>query len=102
MILKTLTLQEFRNARLAQISFGDGVNLLYGANAQGKTNAVEAIYVLAALKSFRCPKAREMIAYDAKEAKIRGEIALQKKTVELQVTLPRTGRRTVMKNGVTL
>ncbi len=100
MVLKKLSLKEFRNASQAEIPFGEGVNLLYGANAQGKTNAVEAVYYLAALKSFRCPKVREMIAYDAKEAWIRGEISLKNKDVELQVTLPRTGRRTVMKNGV--
>ncbi len=99
MQISQLTLEQFRNAENQSLFFSDGVNLLYGANAQGKTNAVEAIYYLAGLKSFRCPKYREMIAYDAKQARITGRIALQKQEVSLTAVLPRTGHRTVQING---
>lgn len=100
MNLQSLSLWDLRNVEKQEISFSPGINLLYGPNAQGKTNAVEAVYYLAALKSFRCPKYREMIAHSARQATIQGRIALSDREVTLSCTLPRTGRRTVEKNGV--
>lgn len=100
MNLSRLSLWDLRNVKAQTVEFSPGINLLYGANAQGKTNAVEAVYYLASLKSFRCPKYREMIAHSARQARILGEIQLQDRTVSLSCTLPRTGRRTVEKNGV--
>ena len=100
MIVENLKLENFRNAVSESIDFCDGVNLLYGENAQGKTNAVEAVYYLAGLKSFRCPKYREMIAYDSPSAKISARIRLSDRVTELSATLNKTGKRTVYKNGV--
>lgn len=53
MRLKQIELENFRSAVKEQISFGDGVNLLYGSNAAGKTNVLEAIYFFARGRSFR-------------------------------------------------
>ena len=44
MIIKRLRAKNFRNVREADIEFSDGVNLLLGKNAQGKTNIIECIY----------------------------------------------------------
>jgi len=102
MKIDSITLENFRNVEKASIEFTDGVNLLYGKNAQGKTNALEAIYYLAGLKSFRCPKYREMISYDAPEAKIEGVISQNGRQVVLSALLPKNGKRNVLKNGVKL
>ena len=96
----SLKLKNFRNAADSFIEFSPGINLLYGENAQGKTNAVEAIYYLAGLKSFRCPKYREMIAHDSVSAKIEAQIGLENKKVTLSAELPKIGRRTLKKNSV--
>ena len=53
MIIKSLELADFRNYETLNISFSDGVNILYGDNAQGKTNILEAIYLSATTKSHK-------------------------------------------------
>lgn len=53
MVLKKLRLFQYRNIPYAEISFHEGINFLLGENAQGKTNALEAIYLFARGKSFR-------------------------------------------------
>ncbi len=55
----------FRNIQQAQLQFGEGVNVLYADNAQGKTNALEGIALFSHGRSFRGAKEREMIFYDA-------------------------------------
>ncbi len=56
-----LSLCSFRNIEKAEIDFTDGVNLLYGNNAQGKTNVIEAIYYFARGKSFRVQRNSDLI-----------------------------------------
>lgn len=55
--------RDFRNIEYCDISFSDGVNLLYGKNAQGKTNAVEGIYIFSRGKSFRGREDSELIRF---------------------------------------
>lgn len=63
MILKRFKAESFRNIELCNIEFSSGVNLLHGKNAQGKTNAIEGIYLFSRGKSFRAQDDREMIAF---------------------------------------
>ena len=65
MILKRFKAENFRNIESADITFTPGVNLLYGNNAQGKTNAVEGIYVFARGKSFRAAEDKELVRFGA-------------------------------------
>ena len=53
MIIKSLELLDYRNYENLQINFDKGINILYGDNAQGKTNILESIYVCATTKSHR-------------------------------------------------
>ena len=71
MIIKSLELENFRNYDSLEMSFDSGVNILYGDNAQGKTNVLEAIYVSAMTKSHKGAKDREIINFDKEEAHIR-------------------------------
>ncbi len=64
MILKKFSAENFRNVEKESISFLPGVNLLYGDNAQGKTNAIEAIYLFARGKSFRAKEDKELLKFD--------------------------------------
>ena len=63
MILKSLELLDYRNYKSLQIDFSEGTNILYGNNAQGKTNILEAIYVCATTKSHRSSRDKEMIRF---------------------------------------
>lgn len=71
MIIKSLELENFRNYGTLSINFDSGTNILYGDNAQGKTNILEAIYLSATTKSHKGSKDRDIIHFDADEAHIR-------------------------------
>lgn len=71
MIIESLDLQNYRNYELLNINFSDKTNILYGNNAQGKTNILEAIYVAGTTKSHRGSKDREIISFDKDEAHIK-------------------------------
>ena len=71
MIIKSLELENYRNYKTLSISFDSGTNILYGDNAQGKTNILEAIYLSATTKSHKGSKDRDIINFDADEAHIR-------------------------------
>ena len=85
MIIKSLELADFRNYETLEINFDKGTNILYGDNAQGKTNILEAIYVSATTKSHKGSKDRENINFDKEEAHIR--TYLEKEDVEYKVDM---------------
>ena len=61
MIIKRFRAENFRNIEKCDIEFSPGVNLLYGQNAQGKTNVVEGIYYFSRGRSFRGREDKELI-----------------------------------------
>lgn len=63
MIAKKVSFRNFRNIKEANIELSPGVNVLIGNNAEGKTNALEGIYLMAAGKSFRTPRERDMVMF---------------------------------------
>ncbi|MBO5057430.1 MAG: DNA replication/repair protein RecF [Lachnospiraceae bacterium] len=71
MIIKSLELADFRNYESLEISFDKGTNILYGDNAQGKTNILEAIFVSATTKSHKGSKDKEIVNFNKEEAHIR-------------------------------
>lgn len=85
MIIKSLELADFRNYETLNISFDKGTNILFGDNAQGKTNILEAIYISATTKSHKGSKDKEIIHFDKEEAHIR--TYLEKEDVEYRVDM---------------
>jgi len=71
MIIKSLELNNFRNYENLEISFDKGTNILYGDNAQGKTNILEAIYLSATTKSHKGSKDKDIIRFGDTESHIR-------------------------------
>ena len=71
MILKSVALSHFRNYDDLYMEFDKGTNILYGDNAQGKTNVLESIYVSGTTKSHKGSKDRELIQFGQEEAHIR-------------------------------
>lgn len=71
MYIKSLDLKDYRNYSDLSIDFHNGVNILYGDNAQGKTNILEAIYLCSTTKSHKGSKDKEIIKLDKDESHIR-------------------------------
>jgi DNA replication and repair protein RecF len=71
MVIKSLELENFRNYETLSLNFDSGTNILYGDNAQGKTNILEAIYISATTKSHKSSKDKDIIKFDSDEAHIR-------------------------------
>lgn len=61
MLITSLKIQNFRNYNELKIDFNKDVNIIYGDNAQGKTNILEAIFLTSIGKSFRTSKDKELI-----------------------------------------
>lgn len=74
MYLKELSLQNFRNFKKNSFSFSPQTTLILGPNTSGKTNILEAIYLLATGKSFRAEVEREMIGYGEEIARVKGQV----------------------------
>ncbi len=85
MIIKSIELADYRNYDSLTMQFDKGTNILYGDNAQGKTNILEAIFLAATTKSHRGSKDREIIGFDKEEAHIR--TYLEKEGVETRVDM---------------
>ncbi len=70
MIVKSLSLGDYRNIEKLNIEFSPGVNILYGSNAQGKTNILEAMYMCATGRSMRTHIPKEVISFGKDSAHI--------------------------------
>ncbi|MBQ8947315.1 MAG: DNA replication/repair protein RecF [Lachnospiraceae bacterium] len=86
MIIKSLELMDFRNYEALNIQFGSGINILYGDNAQGKTNILEAIFLSATTKSHRGTKDKDIIRFGAEEGHIRLHL-LNSENVESRIDI---------------
>ncbi len=64
MQVNAITTENFRNLQNGTVTFSEKMNVIYGDNAQGKTNLIEAIWLFSGAKSFRGAKDSEMIAFD--------------------------------------
>jgi DNA replication and repair protein RecF len=71
MFVKSLELSNFRNYKTLSMNFKNGTNILYGDNAQGKTNILEAVYLAGTTKSHKGSKDKEMIQLNQEESHIR-------------------------------
>ena len=85
MYVKKLELKDYRNYDELSLSFDNMVNVIYGDNAQGKTNMIEAIYVAGTTKSHRGSKDREIIGFGKEEAHIR--LYVDKDGIEFKIDM---------------
>ena len=93
MFLRDLSLTNYRNYKSLSLSFDQPINLFVGNNAQGKTNILESIYVLALAKSHRTSKDRELVAWEEEYATIRGEVKRRYGSVRLEIQLTTKGKK---------
>lgn len=94
MRLSNLQLQNFRNYDDLSLTFTKNLVIFLGENAQGKTNVLESIFVLAMTRSHRTTNEQELIQWDKNLAAIRGTIERQHTSVPLELFLTKKGRKT--------
>lgn len=85
MIIRSVELSDFRNYETLQLTFDHGTNILYGDNAQGKTNILEAIFLSCTTKSHRGAPDKEMIRFGKEECHIR--TVVEKDQIPLRVDM---------------
>ena len=102
MICNRISVRNFRNIREADVTFCDGVNILHGKNAQGKTNLLEAIHLVSVGRSFRGAKDAEMIGFDADHAAVSVDFTDEVRRQNLTLHLFRGKKRQIEQNKVKL
>ncbi|ALX49529.1 DNA replication/repair protein RecF [Lentibacillus amyloliquefaciens] len=93
MNIEHLQLKNYRNYNELDITFDDKINMIIGENAQGKTNLMEAIYVLAFSKSHRTPREKELIQWEQEYAKIEGRVKKREQSFPLEIVLSAKGKK---------
>lgn len=100
MVINRLSVKDYRNIENIEIMPSENINIIFGENAQGKTNLLESIWLFTGCKSFRTKKDSELLGIDKGFAK--NEIDFFAKGREQNAILYIDKKRTAMKNGITL
>ena len=100
MIIKSIELRNFRNYENLDIHLDEGTNILYGDNAQGKTNILEAAYLSGTTKSHKGSRDKEMIRFGEKESHIRTVVQKKEKEYQIDMHLRKSGSKGVDVNKI--
>lgn len=100
MYIKSLDLKNFRNYRSLSLELDQGTNILYGDNAQGKTNILEAIYIAGTTKSHKGSKDRELIYFDEEESHIRMKVHKDIMDYQIDMHLKKSKTKGIAINGL--
>ena len=87
MRIKSLKIENFRNIKDIQILPSDEMNVIYGENAQGKTNILEAIWLFTGAKSFRGAKDEELKKFGCEKARLKIEFEAEKIKKSAQIEI---------------
>lgn len=98
MWINKIKINNFRNYNQQELRLEENINILYGENAQGKTNIIEAIFLGSMGKSFRARKDKEMINLNAQKAEI--EIEYQKSDRDGKIKIELGNRKNIFLNGI--
>ncbi len=97
MYLKTVEIRDFRNIESAVLHFSDDVNIILGKNAQGKTNLLEAIWLLSGNKSFRGAQDREFCSFNKQNFFVGGRFESDGEDFKLTLGCDVSGAKAVKK-----
>ncbi len=99
MYLTHLSLKHFRNYREQQVDFSAPKTILVGENAQGKSNLLESVELLATLKSHRTSRDRDLVQQEEAIGQISASVKREFGIADLSLVLRQAGRRTAILNG---
>ena len=98
MLITSLKLQNFRNYTELDVKFNENINIIYGDNAQGKTNMLEAVFISSIGKSFRTKKDRELIKFNENFSIIEVNFAKSDRKGNVKVEI--SDKKNIFINGV--
>lgn len=98
MYIEKIKLNNFRNYENLEINLNKNINIIFGDNAQGKTNILEAIFLSSLGKSFRTNKEKEMIKFNSEKLLV--EIFYQKKDRDGKVKIEIGNKKQISLNGI--
>ena len=98
MYIESIKLENFRNYDLQEIEFDKNVNIIYGDNAQGKTNILEAIFICSLGKSFRTNKEKELINKIKEYCKV--EMVSKKEDRKIKINFEMQEKKKFFINGI--
>ena len=102
MYCQKIKAENFRNIEKCEVSFCEGVNILIGENAQGKTNLLEAVFYSSVGRSFRASHTAEMIRFGQSSADIELTYKDMKREQRLHISLFKDKKKLAEKNGMKL
>lgn len=100
MIVESLKLQNYRNYEYLNMNFDEKINIIYGDNAQGKTNILESMYVCATSKSHRGSKDGEIIRFDNDESHIKVNVKKNDMNYRIDMHLKKNKPKGIAVNGI--
>lgn len=100
MVIESLDLKNYRNYEYLNMIFDNKINIIYGDNAQGKTNILESIYVCATSKSHRGNKDKEIIRFDNEEAHIKLHVKKHEMNYRIDMHLKKNKPKGIAVNGI--
>lgn len=100
MIVESIELKNYRNYEELHMDFSPGTNILYGDNAQGKTNVLEALYVCSTTKSHRGSKDREIIRFEEEESHIKLNVRKAGVPYRIDMHLKKNKAKGIAINGI--
>ena len=98
MYIEKIKLQNFRNYKQLELNLNKNINIIYGNNAQGKTNILESIFLCSFGKSFRTTKEKEMIKFN--ETNLIVEVFYQKKDRDGKIKIEIGDKKQIYLNGI--
>ena len=100
MIIESIELKNYRNYEELHMELNEGTNILYGENAQGKTNILEAVYVCCTSKSHKNAKDRDIIRFDQDESHIKMQIRKNDVPYRIDMHLKKNKPKGIAINGM--
>ena len=100
MRVDSLRLRGFRNYADSAAEFAEGINVISGPNAQGKTNLLEAVYLLAGGRSFRTRFDKVLISFDRDAAEVSADVFAAERAQHIDILLQRGRKKLISVNKV--
>ena len=100
MRIDSVRLEGFRNYLDEKVNFSPGINIITGENAQGKTNLLEAVYLLSCGHGFRTRIDNEMIGFTRNHARLQGLVFSGEREQSIDISMGRGQRKRILTNGV--
>ena len=98
MFVESVSFENYRNLRNSEFFPSKGINVIYGENAQGKTNIIECMWLFTGGRSFRGAKDRELIAFDQKYSKVKASFFSTNRRQNVEILIQNNKRKAALNN----